>query len=245
MTHSSMPNPMPSTNPASPLRISSGFLVGILIGLVLGAVMARAPSLITWIGLRSSLTDAVIGTSNESAARVQAWMAILQTALQAVTFLGGAYLTYWLYVKTSDLSSKLAKFQFLRSNYDAWKDLDIFLLSHPEYLELAATLDPAKAAILDPTKADSRGNHTTTLLAKARKKHLAFLMLNPYYSYFYAIQGGHVTKDMEDKFDTQMKQLIADNDVFELTQHNVFVEGFKERCKKLKAEADEERPPSQ
>lgn len=222
----------PDTAPTMPTksqpfrhRTRIALLIAFAIGLLIGASVVGLPLLIaTW----GHQTDVFIGKTSDEAARVQGWMSIAQTVLQAFTFALGAILTVMLYLGTS----QFAKFQFLRSNYDAWKDLDSFLLGHPDYLPLAASLgDPG----------DGSAYLTRKKREQAKKKHLAFLMLNPYYSYFYAIKGGHVNAEMTTKFDEQMTILIADDEIFRLTQENVFVEGFQEHCKALRDALDRQR----
>ena len=190
-----------------------GFLLGMLVGLMIGAVIY---GLIFLWALDAWAMIASIGTTPDPAAWTQAWMSVIQTALNGLTLTVSALLTYALYLGTKEF----AKFQFLRSNYDAWKDLDLFLLSNPDALKSLHDITAAPGSLYDETS--------------ATQKHLSFLLLNPYYSYYYAIQAGLLSDEMRTKFDKNVKALLVNEPLFRLTQESVFVEGFAEYCDQLR-----------
>jgi hypothetical protein len=151
-----------------------------------------------------------------TAASIQAWAAIVQTVLTLLTFIIGIVISIVLYRGTN----RLTKLQLLRSNYDAWKDIDTFLLEQPDLL-------PIVGKLTSTAKSDDT-------VEVQRKRHLIFLLLNPFYSYFYALQNAYVEERMRKKFDACLRPLLEDTDVFAITQSQVFVEGFAEYCQKLK-----------
>lgn len=165
--------------------------------------------------LKRGITEEEAMDTNTAAA-IQAWAAIIQTALTLLTFIIGIVISIVLYQGTN----RLTKLQLLRANYDAWKDIDTFLLEQPDLLKIAGKLNPK-----------ATGDAT---VETQRKRHLIFLLLNPFYSYFYALQNAYVEDRMREKFDTCLRPLLEDEDVFAITQSEVFVEGFAEYCQKLR-----------
>ena len=134
-----------------------------------------------------------------------------------LSFVTGLFISRQVYLTTRNT----VKLQLLRSNFDVWKDIDTFLLSQPILLEMASKI----------MGADTEAH---------QKKRVTFLLLNPFYSYFYAMKNGYVSSEMKDKFDECLKPLLLDPDVFAITQKEVFVEGFAEHCSGLEQLAKNE-----
>jgi hypothetical protein len=150
------------------------------------------------------------------AAEVQAWAAIAQTVLSALTFAIGVVITYLLYRGTN----RLTKLQLLRANFDAWMTIDTFFLGNEGLLPMVGKLSSMKP-----------GDDN----AETQKKQIVcFLLLNPFYSYFYALKNGYVAAEMWGTFDGSLKPLLRDDDLFRLSQTEVFVEGFAAHCKELR-----------
>jgi hypothetical protein len=67
----------------------------------------------------------------EQAQVVQGYAAIVQSVLAFFSLVVGVILSYLVYRATKTIS----ELQFTRSIFDAWMNLDTFLLSHPELLK--------------------------------------------------------------------------------------------------------------
>ena len=180
-----------------------------------------------------------------TAAKIQALMSIAQTVLIALTFIGGVVVSVLLFKRTNKLTSA----QYMRSTFDAWLASDTFFL-HKDNEESLKIL----TMILSGVATSSSNTVTSDELKKQRERLTYFIILNPLYSYFYALnnlKGHHYSwfhsflnlffnfntdgyKEMEEKFDESMKLLLKNEELYKLTQSEVFVEGFAKRCKKIK-----------
>ncbi|QDU40800.1 hypothetical protein Mal4_51600 [Maioricimonas rarisocia] len=145
----------------------------------------------------------------------QAWTSFAQAILVLVTTIA----ILWIHGVISSASERLTKLQLLRANYDAWKDIDTFFLTNPELLPVLNQFTP-DAATDEPEEAQ-------------KKRLVAFLMLNPLYSYFYALDKGYVSPRMREQFNHCLKPLVRDPTVLAMIKSQVFVEGFAEYCEKL------------
>lgn len=146
---------------------------------------------------------------------LNAMAAIAQTALAALTLAGTVVVSLFVYYG----SHRIAKTQYLRSVYDAWLRLDIFLLSNPHHLQ-------AFNKIARPDHADASEEETA-------KVHVTFLILNPLSSYFYGVKNGYISDDLS-RVEARLAVLLEDEDVFTLTQQEVFGKEFKTFCKAVR-----------
>src|SRR5262245_28368394 len=97
----------------------------------------------------------------EQAQVVQGYAAIAQSVLAFLSLIVSALLAYLVYRATKTVS----ELQFTRSIFDAWMQLDTFLLSQPHLLD-------AYEHILNPSP-------TAGPARDARKRLLTFIVLNP------------------------------------------------------------------
>jgi hypothetical protein len=95
-----------------------------------------------------------------------------------------------------------------------------FFLTNEEPGKVATSIESAKYE-----------NNTPETAAKRR---ICFLLLNPFYSYFYALKHGYVSPDMWEKFTKSLRPLLKDEFLYGLTQSDVFVERFALCCRLLK-----------
>lgn len=149
----------------------------------------------------------------ERSAEIQAWASVAQ----AVIALVAGFLITWLIFRGT---RRLMTLQLMRANYDAWLNIDTFFLAHPEHLKVVGPL------------VSSKGEHAGSELQQ--KRLVCFLLLNPFYSYFYALQHGYVLPGMREKFNRSLGLLLRDNDVYRISQDEVFVDGFSEYCQALR-----------
>jgi len=147
------------------------------------------------------------------------WPSWLPMALDFCAIISSVALAVFVYKQTQ----RSVKLQLLRANFDAWKDIDMFFLSKDNH-----ELLPLVGEITTGTKKDDN--------AKSQKKRLTtFLLLNPFYSYYYLVKYKLVDEEMTERFDDRLLELIRSNDVFEQVKKEAFVEDFIEYCQKLRS----------
>lgn len=147
------------------------------------------------------------------------WQSILPMGLDLIAVICSVAVAIVVYLQTH----RLVKLQLLRANFDAWKDIDMFLLSQNDNKLLTMV-----GEITSGRKKDAN--------AETQKKRLTtFLLLNPFYSYFYLVDNKLVNEKMRERFDARLRELVRNNDVFEQVEKEAFVEGFFEYCQALRS----------
>ncbi len=149
--------------------------------------------------------------------QVQVITAIAQAVLALATLIVSIALSLFVYFG----ARKLTKLQYMRSSFDAWMTLDTFLLANPHLIKMARKLER-------PDLEESRGE------AIDQKRLLGFIILNPYVSYYYAIEHGLIDESFEQSIKTALSKIVRDEEVYRLTQEEIFAEGFARFCKDLK-----------
>ncbi len=152
-----------------------------------------------------------------SAQDIQTFSAIAQVVLAVVGIVGATAVSLFVYYG----SRRIATAQYLRSVYDAWIAIDTFLLSNPDCLETYNRL------------ARPQDTHATAELTKRR--HIAFLVLNPLSTLFEGIQEGYVERDAMTRLQAVLGRVLADDDVYRQTQEELFGDKFVALCREVKA----------
>lgn len=147
---------------------------------------------------------------------IQAIASVAQAVLALCTFVGTIVVSLFVYYG----ARRIAKSQYLRTVYDAWMTLDIFLLSHPEHLRLYNM-------IARPHSAHATDEETT-------KRHITFLILNPLASYYYGVKNGYIADNLL-RLEASLAVVLQDEAVYAQTQEGLFSEEFATFCKSVKA----------
>ena len=148
--------------------------------------------------------------------RLAAIAAVAQAALALVALIGTVAVSLFVYYG----SRRIARAQYLRTVYDAWVSLDIFLLSHPDYLEVYNSLArPGGPAV---------GAEQTV------RRHIALLTLNPLSSYYFGIQQGYIDKSSLLRLEEVLGRLLRDDDIYRQSQDEIFGAEFATLCKSVR-----------
>lgn len=150
---------------------------------------------------------------------IQALAAIAQTVLALATFVVTVMLSLFAYFGTK----QIAKIEYGRAIRDAWLTIDTTALSNDEMLKVADLL-------VDP-------NSTNDTVEVRRKKWFAYLLLNPLLSGFEGNRKGFLEdKYVRNSLEQTLKPLMADDDIFSLTQGRGYPQDFARYCRKLRNE---------
>ena len=157
--------------------------------------------------------------------QVQIILAITQTILAVVSFVASILISLFVYYGTR----RLATVQYMRSSFDAWMTLDTFLLTHPELIPMARKIER-------PDLVNMTGESDTARL-------LGFIILNPHVSYYYAMKHGLIEDSLLPTVEKMLSNVLQNDEVYRLTQEEVFAEGFADYCKKLKQQQRSDKLP--
>lgn len=144
----------------------------------------------------------------EQAQVVQALAAVAQGVI-------GVVLTVLVYRATN----RISQLQYTRSIFDAWLAVDTKMLEHADLLQAYASLESPERK--------SQGTE------QARKRVLGYLILNPLASIHSGLCKGYLDPKDYPLLEDKLRQILADEDIYRLTQEEIYEAAFAEFCRKI------------
>lgn len=165
-----------------------------------------------------------LATLQDTCAVTQTVCAAIQALFAVVGIIATVAVTWMVW----NGSERLAKIEYERAISEAWTAVDSAILSdeknlkvHDKYLAINATVPLGDQGPTDPTE-------------MGRKRQMGYMTLNVLATTFAGISRGIIDKKATENLDYNLRRLVLDDQIYELSQRGVYQIGFAEHCKALR-----------